>query len=566
MLSQIYSLQKKSSIARLSFLASLVVLLSLAACSQPQEADLLLHNGVVFTSVEDAPLQSAVAVRGGTIIAVGGEELVQRFQAKKVMDLGGRFLMPGFNDSHTHIRAQSGRYMDLTAIKSISELQSALAEKARDLGPGEWITGYGWSEDVFPEGRRPLRTDLDEVAPDNPVVLSRAGGHSAVANSMALEFGGLNQNSPDPANGVLERGVDGLLNGIIRERQDILLKYVPAGTLEELADSLETNLRRNLELGITSLTDATTSFDQYERLWKKVYGRAGDTLPRATVQVHPNLKKNGLERALADLMAFGQKTGEGDDHLKVGPLKIYVDGGFTGPAAWTLEAYKSDQNYYGKPAVDLEDMYELVKFGHENGWQFGIHAIGDRAIVEAVGVLTRVLDESPKVDHRHYLNHFTVMPPAETMETMARYDIGIAQQPNFAYTLEARYAEYLSGARLAHNNPVGTPMDYGLRVALSSDILPIGPMIGLYAAVTRQGVSGKVYGEDERISMEQALRAYTYGGAYQHRDELIKGTLEAGKLADMVILSENILTIDPAQIMNVKVETTIVGGRILYER
>ena len=563
---QVYSLQKKSGIVRISFLAPLLALLSLGACAQPEEADMLLYNGVVFTSVEDAPLYSAVAVRGETIIAVGGEDLVQRFQAKKVIDLGGRFLMPGFNDSHTHIRAQPGRYMDLTGIKSISELQSALAEKARELGPGEWITGYGWSEDVFPEGRRPFRTDLDAVAPDNPVVLNRAGGHSAVANSMALDLGGLNESSPHPANGVLERGADGLLNGIIRERQDILLKFVPAGTSEELADSLEANLRKNLALGITSLTDATTSFDQYENLWKTVYGRAGDTLPRATVQVHPNLKKNGLEQAIADLTAFGHRMGEGDNQLKVGPLKIYVDGGFTGPAAWTLEPYKSDQTYFGKPAVDLGDMYELLKFGHEHGWQFGIHAIGDRAIVAAVDVLSRLLDESPKADHRHYLNHFTVMPPAETMEIMAKYDIGITQQPNFAYTLEARYAEHLNGARLEHNNPVATPMSHGLRVALSSDILPIGPMVGLYAAVTRKGVSGKVYGEDERISMAQALRAYTYGGAYQHRDEATKGTLEAGKLADMVILSENILAIEPAEIMNVKVEMTIVGGRILYER
>lgn len=544
----------------------LVAAVFLGGWAAAEEADLLLHNGIVFTAVDGAAPRSAVAVRGETILAVGGEELLDRYQAEQVIDLDGRFLMPGFNDAHTHIRAQSSRYMDLTETKSIRQLRDDLAEKARQLEPGEWITGYGWSEDVFPEGRRPLRDDLDVAAPDNPVVLSRAGGHSAVANSLALEIGGLDRHSPDPEDGMLERDAEGELNGIIRERQDILLRFVPAGTDEELVDSLEARLRQNLELGITSLTDATTSFNDYERLWIKVYERAGSTLPRATVQLHPNLKKHGLERALADLRAFRRSMGEGDDRLKVGPLKVYVDGGFTGPAAWTLKPYRSDPEYSGKAAVDLDEMYELVKYGHENGWQFGIHAIGDRAIVEAVGILTRVLDEAPLEDHRHYLNHFTVIPPAETMKTMAEYDIGITQQPNFAYTLEPRYREHLDGARLAYNNPVGTPMRYGVRVALSSDILPIGPMVGLYAAVTRKGVSGEVYGEDDRIPIEQALRAYTWGGAYQHRDEQAKGTLEAGKLADMVILSQDLLSIAPGRLLDTRVDMTIIGGRVVFER
>lgn len=547
----------------------LILAIFAAACSPDspdEEADLLLHNGVVFTVVEGAPLNTAVVVRGRKIIAVGSEELVHRYQAKKVVDLGGRFLMPGFNDSHTHIRAQPGHYMDLTQTKSLAELKIELARKAEVLGPGEWVTGYGWSEDVFPEGRRPTRVDLDDAAPDNPVVLSRAGGHSAVANSMALELGGLDRNSPDPSDGMLERDLDGELTGIIRERQDILLKLAPDGTPEELADSLEANLRANLAFGITSLTDATTSFEDYERLWRRVYARAGDALPRATVQLHPNLKKHGLQESIAILEDFDREMGEGDDQLKVGPLKIYVDGGFTGPAAWTLEPYLSDLDYVGTAAVDLGEMYELVKFGHEQGWQFGIHAIGDRAIVEAVAVLKRVLDETPMRDHRHYLNHFTVMPPGDTMQTMAKYDIGITQQPNFAYTLEPRYAEHLGGVRLEHNNPLNTPMAHGIRVALSSDILPIGPLVGLYAAVTRKGLSGQVHGAVERISIELALRAYTYGGAYQHRDESIKGTLEAGKLADMVVLSENLLRIDPEKLMDTKVEMTIVGGRIVFER
>ena len=545
----------------------MILMVVVSACSEPEQADMILHNGVVFTSVEGAGIETVVVVRGDKIVAVGGEDLLSRYASSNTIDLKGRLLMAGFNDSHTHIRAQPGRFMDLTKISSIAELTSALAAKVAEMGPNEWITGYGWSEDIFPEGRRPTRADLDAVSPDNPVVLSRAGGHSAVANTVALNLGGFDEHSPDPEDGMLEKGEDGLLNGIIRERQDILLKFVPEGTPDELADSLEKNLRANLALGITSVTDATASFQNYEMLWKRVYARAAETLPRATVQVHPDLKSVGLDTAVAHLQAFGHKTGEGDDRLKIGPLKIYVDGGFTGPAAWTLEGYGSDPSYSGKAAVDMGEMYELVKYGHNNSYQFGIHAIGDRAIVEAVGVLTRVLDEAPVKDHRHYLNHFTVMPPAETMATMAAYDIGITQQPNFTYTLEGRYVEHLDGARLEHNNPVGTPMKHGVRVALSSDILPIGPLVGIYAAVTRKGMSGRVFaGEDERISMEQALRAYTLGGAYQHRDEDIKGSVEVGKLADLIVLSQNLLAIAPEHIMQTNVDYTIIGGRIVFRR
>jgi predicted amidohydrolase YtcJ len=266
------------------------------------------------------------------------------------------------------------------------------------------------------------------------------------------------------------------------------------------------------------------------------------------------------------MTAFGKKTGDGDEHLRVGPIKIFVDGGFTGPAAYTKKPYKGETEYRGKLSITLEDLDTIIREAHAAGWQFGIHAIGDAAIELTIDELAAALDEMPRDDHRHYLNHFTVMPSGEAMDKMAAYDIAMTQQPNFTYTLEGRYSAYLDGDRLKHNNPLRTPMNHGIRVAISSDILPIGPMVGIYAAVTRKGMSGEVFGEDESLTVMEALRAYTLYGAWLSFEEDRKGSIEAGKLADMIVLDQDILTIDPDHIMDINVERTWLGGKLVYER
>ena len=273
------------------------------------------------------------------------------------------------------------------------------------------------------------------------------------------------------------------------------------------------------------------------------------------------------ERAIETLTRFGRKTGDGNEWLRVGPVKFFVDGGYTGAAAWTLEPYKGQPGYFGTGAlVDADGMYRLSKAAHDMGWQMGFHTIGDAAIKMTVDAWSRVIEESPRVDHRHYLNHFTVRPPAETMQKMASHNIHIAQQPNFTYTLEGRYAEHLEGERYETNNPVRSPMRHGVFVAFGSDILPIGPMVGLYAAVTRKGMSGAVVGPGEALTMPEAIVAYARLAAYLTFEEDIKGSLEVGKLANMVVLSQDLLTIDPDRTMDTDVEMTILGGAVVYER
>jgi predicted amidohydrolase YtcJ len=263
------------------------------------------------------------------------------------------------------------------------------------------VTGYGWSEDFMAELRRPLRADLDEAAPDNPVMLTRAGGHSAVFNSAALRRAEVDANTPQPEGGVIETGDDGQLNGVIRERQEIVAHLIPEPEFEEVREDLIAVLREQLSMGITSFTHATGSIESYPE-WEYIYGQHRGTLPRGSIQVF----WEGPEA----MAAFGKKSGDGDEHLRVGPIKIFVDGGFTGPAAYTKAPYKGEAEFRGKLSIDP-------------------HAIGDAAIELVVDELALALDETPRVDHRHYLNHFTVMPSSESMAKMAEYGVAITQQP-----------------------------------------------------------------------------------------------------------------------------------------
>lgn len=548
------------SIGRPRTLTPFLLLLSIVVgCAEDRaEVDTILYNGKVVTLDEASTIASTVVIDDGRIIAVGGDELLDRYDAANTEDLGGRVMIPGFVDSHTHIRGRPRRFIDLAETRSIRELRQQVADKAAELGPGEWITGYGWSEDVMEEQRRPLRDDLDEAAPRNPVYLDRAGGHSAVVNSLALQIAGVDAFTPEPEGGVIERDENGELNGIIRESMDLVRVYIPLATDDDVRESLVAILKAQLSLGITSLVQASDYIDHYAE-WERVYREHPGELPRAAVQ----MAWEGNEA----MAGFGRKTGDGDENLRVGAIKIFVDGGFTGPAAYTKKPYRGESEYRGKLSLSPEELRAIIRDAHAAGWQLGIHAIGDAAIELTVDELVLALQDAPRADHRHYLNHFTVMPSGETMQLMAANGIAITQQPNFTYTLEGRYVDYLDGDRLAHNNSLRTPMEHGIHVAISSDILPIGPMVGIYAAVTRKGMTGATYGADEEsISVIEALRGYTQRGAWLTFEEELKGSVEAGKLADLVVLDRDILTIGPEEIMSINVDQTWLGGRLVYER
>jgi predicted amidohydrolase YtcJ len=539
----------------------------LAGCQQQAiDADIIFSNGVVYTANAAQDVHEVAVIDDGKIVAVGGGELLKRYTAPNMIDLNGRLLIPGFNDAHTHIDGNPRNFVEVSGARSVAELADLVKGMTSVVAPGQWITGYGWSEDRFSEGRKPTRADLDAVAPDNPVFLTREGGHAGIANSAALKIAGLTAATPQPTGGELEKDASGQLTGVIAERFELVTRHIPAGDPGEIAEDLARNLNSQLALGITSLTDASVGVGGYERLWKRVYSESALPLPRATTQINPGVSAGNPDAAIQRLRDFGAATGAGDNRLKVGALKIFIDGGFTGPAAYTTRGYRHDPSYHGSLTAPIADIEAVARAAHEMGWQFGFHTIGDAAIDETAAMIDRILTDMPKTDHRHYLNHFSMTPTRATMELMARDGIAIAQQPNFTHSLEGRYTKYLPDEALPLNNPVATPLMLGVKMGFSSDIIPIGPLVGIYAAVTRKGASGEIYGPDERIDIKQALRLYTYGGAWLNFDDDIKGTIEPGKLADLVVLNENLLAAPPERILEAKVDITVLDGKVAYER
>jgi len=556
------------------------VLLAPLGCAMAAEADLVLYNGHVITVDPQFSIQSAVVVKDGKIIAVGGADLVKTYHAPTRIDLHGKTLMPGFEDTHLHPMGKSPRDIEATAAHSIAELQQMLRAKARQLGPGQWITGGGWQEVQFKENRNPTREDLDVAAPDNPVVLTRAGGHSSVGNSMALKLAHIDSKTPDPASGLIEHNSNGEPNGIIRERSDLYRKLVPQDKWEDVKQSYVDRLRWLLSLGITSFFDASGTIDDEPvgqggiadpppgltfRRAREIYAEQHNALPRVTMYIsYP-----GPER----LRAFGHHTGYGDEFVRIGPIgENAVDGGFTGPTAWLLADYKGQPGFRGKGRFSDAQLQAMVDDAGRLGWQMGLHCIGDAAIVQTIQAYDKGLRASDGQEHtgsdrRWFTDHFTIMPPDATMQVMRRDNIMIAQQPNFEYDLEDRYEQTLDAWRLEHNNPVATPSQkFHLFVTFGSDNLPIGPMVGLYAAVTRKGRSGEVHGAEEAVARETAIRMYTAAGAYLSWEEKVKGTLEVGKVADMIVLSGDPLTVPAEQLLDTKVDLTFVNGKLVFER
>ncbi|MEJ2217300.1 MAG: amidohydrolase family protein, partial [Gemmatimonadota bacterium] len=329
------------------YVALVPLVLGVSGVRAQERADLVVHNAVIFTADDMLSVHSAMAVRDGRVLAVGDESLVSRYRAPEVLDLRGRFVTPGFNDAHTHIRGQPRRYVDMSGVKSMGEFQDRLRKKAQELGSGEWITGWGWSEDEMAEGRIPTKADLDAAIPDNPAAIARAGGHSAVLNSLALKLAGIDRNTPDPKTGMIEHDSSGEPTGVIREDWSAATRLVPRATYEELRASLVENLKKEFSYGITSFIDAMTPPARYP-MWQEVYREHRGELPRASVQIHIPVGFGEGEAAAARVRNLDLKTGQGDEWLRVGALKLFVDGGYTGPAAWTLEHYKGQPDYYGR--------------------------------------------------------------------------------------------------------------------------------------------------------------------------------------------------------------------------
>ena len=543
--------------------------------SQPAGGpDIVYHNGHIVTIDDDFTIVEALAVRDGKIVELGLNADIKALalETTRLVDLGKKTMLPGLYDSHVHLSfGGGGKTLDLRQAKTIEELQETLKREVTPIPEGQWIFGR-ISETSFPELKLPTRWDLDEATPRHPMAL-RLGFRLWVVNSLALEKAGITRTTPDPHGGEIARDERGVPNGALREpaAQRMVGRLLPPSPRlqdEAARRNVRAFLRELVSLGITSINVAGLPAGNQLRWVQDSYQRWGEELPRMTVQLQVRLRtdghddiEEGVKEAIRGIEAVSFHTGFGNDRLKLGAIKMGVDGGSTSLTAWVLEPYPDGS--MGLNTIPESAFYPVAKRAHDLGWQIGIHAVGDAAVQMTVTVFERILRESPREDLRHYRHHVAIMPPEDTLR-MADLGILVSSQPSVTYDLAPNYEAALHGKRLETNNPQRSLLERGIRMAYGSDHRPYGPIVGIWAAVNRIGRNGKVYGPSEAVSVKEAIHLHTLGPAYLTFDENNRGSLEVGKWADMVVLTEDILSVDPVRIREIGIEKTIIQGEIVY--
>lgn len=568
------------------------IALILAACADPLELewaaspDTIYINADVYTGVPPEGLTSptAVAVRNGEIVYVGSTAGAKTIAAAstKTVDLGGNMMLPGLFDNHVHADIRRGALMEwegglisevpgwVRETRTIEELQAALGREAARVGPGEWITG-ALSREIWHNGILPTRADLDAGTETNPVLLTR-GPHTTVLNSAALELAGIDRTTTFPGGGHIGHDENGEPDGRLYDSaRRLAAEVAPAPAASEASlDNLKSLLLQFASTGVTNVNVAGVRPDQL-RHFQALYEREGEALPRATLQIRLRPGFDAFDDldesvvvAIAELEGLGIVTGFGDDRLRIGAIKMSIDGGLSAPAYWSTEGYEDRPGYTGAIRIPAEAFYPVARRAHELGWQLGIHTMGDGAVRMVVEQLDRILTELPRDNHRHYLHHVAVKPAADVMATMARHGIGVASQPAFTVGLGAFAVESLAGDREATMNPTKSLQDAGVWVSWGSDGAPYGPSVTLWTGITRKGWDGRVYGIEEAVDREEALWLHTYQPAYQTFTEDRVGTIEVGKLADFTIIGDDFFEMDEDRIRYLPIVSTIVAGRQIW--
>ncbi len=561
-------------------------------------ADLVIINGKLITVNRDFAIMQAVAVKDAKIVAVGTNEEVKALIGPntKVLDLKGKTILPGINDSHGHPTFFGGTRPPLAldlgfpTIKSIRDMVEVLRSKVKTVKPGEWIRGFGWDQGSLEECKKdptklPRRQDVDPVSPDNPVVLTDFSGHTLLANGKTLELAGITKDTPEPEGGEIERDpISGEPTGIFKElsAQALVSRVVPLYTKEQKREAILLALKQFSANGITSFTDAalgpggeayiygvmsTECIDIYKELYDE-----GKLTVRLTILLllgeYGALSYRDLKKGLE---TFPMPTSPDKEWLQFPGVKIFADGIPLTKTSWMHDEYVGGSCgtacVPGKTDEDkFNELVKMIAYAHKQGLQVGVHATGDRAIDAAVDGFVKAIQEKPGGDPRHYIIHGDFISP-ETAKRVAEYNLGVAMQP----VIKAMISDFTPGVvgdeRAAYEWPMHTVLDAGANLSASSDTPVTYPnwRLGVQAAILREGLgSGKVSGQEECITVEEAIRMYTINGAWQDRMEEVKGSVEVGKLADFCILGEDILTIDPHKIKDIPVLMTIVGGKIVY--
>lgn len=508
----------------------------------------------------------AIAVRGDRIIGVGTNKEIQKLKGKKtiVIDLAGRFVMPGFNDAHAHLA--SGGFtklrVNLEGCKSLEEMKTCIAERGKAAGEGEWLTGRGWDHTLWPGAKLPTRQDLDAVTGEHPAVFVRVDGHIAIANSAALKAGGITRETLAPPGGKIDRDESGEATGILRETsKDAMLAIVPPPTPAQRRRAVELALADAAQWGVTSAQDNSewADFLVYEQLERegKLTLRITEWLPFG--ESLEALKQRRDSHPHDDLM------------LHTGMLKGYMDGSLGSRTAAMLAPYSDDPANTGLPQFEQEKLNQMTKERADANFQIGFHAIGDRGVEMALTAFAQALPPTPEgraiVGRRFRIEHAQVVTP-EQFKKFWKLGVIASMQPNHLLTDMNWAMDRIGPERAKHSYPWREFRDNGVKLAFGTDypVEPITPFRGLYAAVTRKNEAGKLkYFPEQKLTIDEAIAAYTTGSAYAEFAEEYKGTLAPGMLADFVVLDRDITKVPPAQILKTRVLRTVVGGKTVYE-
>ncbi len=547
-------------------LATLLFLGGLRASAAPvRKADLAVTHGKIFTANGAAPWAEAVAVKGGRIVAVGTDREIERFigGGTKVIDVGGKLVIPGLIDAHTHF-ASGGRSLiglSFRGVSSIAKVQEMIAAKIHELPAGALVSGSAYDHTLFPGGAWPTREDLDKVSPSNPVVIERVDGHSIWVNSLALERAGITKETGDPFGGeILKDPMTGEPTGILTEAATGLVR-IPG---PEIASTPEQDIVRALEhaagLGLTGVhTDS--SFAE-TALYRKL---AAEGL--LTLRVYAWLPVESMKDCLRD----GVRQGQGDDMVRVGFLKAFIDGTLGSGTAMMFAPFDDEPGKIGLPQMPEADFDALIAEAHANGFQTGTHAIGDKGVAWVLDAVERAQRKYGKKDLRHRIEHAQVVAPGD-LARFAALGVIASMQPTHC-TTDMRFCETRIGAGRSRGAYAWRALlDKGARLAFGSDwpVEPLDPMRGLYSAVTRMNIEGEFpeggWFPGQKLTMDEAIGLFTKGAAYASFEETVKGTLEPGKLADMVVLSKDLFTIAPREILTTEALITILGGRVVFQR
>jgi predicted amidohydrolase YtcJ len=545
--------------------------------NRPKADIIFIHANVYTGTPANTPFASiqreeAIAVRGDRIEAVGKSFDLQKLKGPQthVVDLGGHFVMPGFNDAHLHL-ADAGMTklsVDLTGVKSLDELRERVAKKVEEAKAGDWILGSGWDETLWPVKATPTRWDLDEVSNGHPVFLGRIDGHIAVANTRALQLGSITLASRDPQGGHIDRNENGEPTGILRETaQEAIEAVIPKPTHEQMRQAIELALADLAAHGITSAQDyspAWENFEIYEELERegRLTARISEWLP--------------FDDSLEELSRKRNSHPQSDLMLHTGMLKGFMDGSLGSHTAALLQPYADDANNSGLPRYEAAKLNDMTKERVLAGFQIGFHAIGDKGVQMALDAFAEA-EKAAREAHvrapdgseefRLRVEHAQVTTPQE-IARFKELKVIASMQPNHLLS-DMRWAQARLGAQRAATSYAWLAfLNKGVTLAFGTDypVEPVTPFRGLYAAETRRSEDGKQeYFPAQRLTTDQAITAYTAGSAYAEFEEQEKGKLVPGMLADFVVLDRDVTATSPEKLLGTQVLRTVVGGKTVYE-